>query len=196
MHEGQNAASGSRNYRWQIATAKTGRTSMATQSRYANDRVDIEAPWTKSLITYGRPWASRSSARPLARPGQNPSHAAPRHYCGAGNISPCILFDHADGMARGDSPTLSESRQASSSCPACPIVISGGAPGAAPARATASSSGFPFICPGIQAYLPFMDEEYWSGKPNKQVKIYDPHEVGTAGGLTGARPAGGKCVPP
>ena len=34
----------------------------------------------------------------------------------------------------------------------------------------------PFICPGIQAYLPFMDEEYWSGKPNKQVKIYDPHK--------------------
>ena len=34
----------------------------------------------------------------------------------------------------------------------------------------------PFICPGIQAYLPFMGEEYWSGKPNKQVKIYDPHK--------------------
>ena len=34
----------------------------------------------------------------------------------------------------------------------------------------------PFICPGIQVYLPFMDEEYWSGTPNKQVKIYDPHE--------------------
>ena len=27
----------------------------------------------------------------------------------------------------------------------------------------------PFICPGVQAYLPFMDEEYWSGKPNKHV---------------------------
>ena len=34
----------------------------------------------------------------------------------------------------------------------------------------------PFICPGVQAYLPFMDEEYWSGKPNKHVKVYDPHE--------------------
>lgn len=34
----------------------------------------------------------------------------------------------------------------------------------------------PFICPGIQTYLPFMDEEYWSGKPNKQVKIYDQHK--------------------
>lgn len=34
----------------------------------------------------------------------------------------------------------------------------------------------PFICPGIQAYLPFMDEEYWSDTPDKHVKIYDPHE--------------------
>lgn len=34
----------------------------------------------------------------------------------------------------------------------------------------------PFICPGVQVYLPFMDEEYWSGKPNKYVKVYDPHE--------------------
>ena len=34
----------------------------------------------------------------------------------------------------------------------------------------------PFICPGVQAYLPFMDEEYWSGKPNKHVKVYGPHE--------------------
>lgn len=33
--------------------------------------------------------------------GQNPSHTAPRHYCGAGKIPPCILFDHADVMARG-----------------------------------------------------------------------------------------------
>ena len=33
-----------------------------------------------------------------------------------------------------------------------------------------------FICPGVQAYLPFMDEEYWSGKPNKHVTVYDPHE--------------------
>ena len=34
----------------------------------------------------------------------------------------------------------------------------------------------PFICPGVQAYLPFMDEEYWSGTPNKHVKVYDPRE--------------------
>ena len=34
----------------------------------------------------------------------------------------------------------------------------------------------PFICPGIQAYLPFMDEEYWSDTPDKHAKIYDPHE--------------------
>ena len=34
----------------------------------------------------------------------------------------------------------------------------------------------PFICPGVQAYLPFMDEEYWSGTPNKHVKVYKPHE--------------------
>ena len=34
----------------------------------------------------------------------------------------------------------------------------------------------PFICPGVQAYLPFMDEEYWSGTPNKHVKVYEPHE--------------------
>lgn len=34
----------------------------------------------------------------------------------------------------------------------------------------------PFICPGIQAYLPFMDEEYWSDTPDKHTKIYDPHE--------------------
>ena len=34
----------------------------------------------------------------------------------------------------------------------------------------------PFICSGVQAYLPFMDEEYWSDTPNKQVKIYDPHK--------------------
>lgn len=34
----------------------------------------------------------------------------------------------------------------------------------------------PFICPGIQAYLPFMDEEYRSDTPDKHVKIYDPHE--------------------
>ena len=34
----------------------------------------------------------------------------------------------------------------------------------------------PFICPGVQAYLPFMDEECWSGTPNKHVKVYDPRE--------------------
>lgn len=34
----------------------------------------------------------------------------------------------------------------------------------------------PTLCPGIQAYLPFMDEEYWSDTPDKHVKIYDPHE--------------------
>ena len=34
----------------------------------------------------------------------------------------------------------------------------------------------PFICPGVEAYLPFMDEEYWSDTPDKHVKIYDPHE--------------------
>lgn len=34
----------------------------------------------------------------------------------------------------------------------------------------------PFICPGIQAYLPFMDEEYWSDTPDKHVKVYDPRE--------------------
>lgn len=34
----------------------------------------------------------------------------------------------------------------------------------------------PFICPGVQAYLPFMDEEYWSSTPGKHVKVYNPHE--------------------
>lgn len=34
----------------------------------------------------------------------------------------------------------------------------------------------PFICPGVQAYLPFMDEEYWSDTPGKHVKVYNPHE--------------------
>ena len=34
----------------------------------------------------------------------------------------------------------------------------------------------PFICPGVQAYLPFMEEEYWSDTPDKHVKIYDPNE--------------------
>ncbi|RHC92904.1 hypothetical protein [Collinsella sp. AM34-10] len=34
----------------------------------------------------------------------------------------------------------------------------------------------PFICSGVQAYLPFMDEEYWSDTPDKHVKFYDPHE--------------------
>lgn len=34
----------------------------------------------------------------------------------------------------------------------------------------------PFICPGIQAYLPFMDEEYWSDTSDTYVKTYDPHE--------------------
>lgn len=34
----------------------------------------------------------------------------------------------------------------------------------------------PFICPGIQAYLPFMDEEYWSDSPGKHAKVYAPHD--------------------
>lgn len=46
----------------------------------------------------------------------------------------------------------------------------------------------PFICPGVQAYLPFMDEEYWSGKPNKHVKVYLPARMGTAQGLSRASP--------
>lgn len=52
----------------------------------------------------------------------------------------------------------------------------------------------PFICPGIQAYLPFMDEEYWSGKPNKQVKIYD-RISGHSSRTDRSEPAGGKRIP-
>lgn len=53
----------------------------------------------------------------------------------------------------------------------------------------------PFICPGVQAYLPFMDEEYWSGKPNKHVKVYGPHEWAQLR-IEPSEPSDGKHVPP
>ncbi|MFR7732875.1 MAG: hypothetical protein ACLU7D_05590 [Collinsella sp.] len=51
----------------------------------------------------------------------------------------------------------------------------------------------PFICPGIQAYLPFMDERVLGAHARQAHKIWT-HRVGATGDRLG-RPAGGKCVP-
>lgn len=77
-------------------------------------------------------------------------------------------------MAR-DSPTLSESGKPRRRLSGMPTVISE-AHLEQRQRERLQQQRIPFICPGVQAYLPFMDEEYWSGKPNKHVKVYDPHE--------------------
>ena len=112
----------------------------------------------------------RDIRQTLARPGQNPPHAPSRHHGDASGIPSRLVFNYADVMARGAPRPQAhpgEPRQVIRHADRHIRDASG---------ATTARQRIPFICPGIQAYLPFMDEEYWSGKPNKQVKIYDPHK--------------------
>lgn len=116
----------------------------------------------------------RDIRQTLARPGQNPPHAPSRHHGDASGIPSRLVFNYADVMARGAPRPQAhpgEPRQVIRHA----TVISETHLGRRQ-RERLQRQRIPFICPGIQAYLPFMDEEYWSGKPNKQVKIYDPHK--------------------
>ena len=108
----------------------------------------------KSLITYGRPWASRYPPD-LGQIGTKfiPRYAPPSQSLPDLKRVQASLVE-LSGIPVVISETHLEQRQ----------------------RDRLQAQRIPFICSNIQAYLPFMDEEYWSGKPNKQVKIYDPHK--------------------
>lgn len=114
---------------------------------------------------------SRDNCYPLAGSAQNSSHATTRHHSHAGNVSWRLIFDDANGML----PDLKRVQASLVELSGIPVVISETHLEQCQ-RDRLQAQRIPFICPDIQAYLPFMDEEYWSGKPNKQVKIYDPHK--------------------
>ena len=85
-----------------------------------------------------------------------------------------VSFDHADVMACG-APRPKRIQASLVELSGMPTVISE-TNLERRQRERRQRQRIPFICPGIQAYLPFMDEEYWSDTPDKHVKIYDPHE--------------------
>lgn len=127
---------------------------------------ELDYLWeTLGLEISARPWPDRDKIHPTLRPAITVMQAEYRHA----SFLMMRMAWHAT------LPDLKRVQASLVELSSIPVVISE-THLEQRQRDRLQAQRIPFICPGIQAYLPFMDEEYWSGKPNKQVKIYDPHE--------------------
>lgn len=127
---------------------------------------ELDYLWeTLGLEISARPWPDRDKIHPTLRPAITVMQAEYRH-------ASFLMMRTSWHAALPDLKRIQASLVELSSIP---VVISE-THLEQRQRDRLQAQRIPFICPGIQAYLPFMDEECWSGTPNKQVKIYDPHQ--------------------
>lgn len=160
VHEGQNAASGSR----QPLADSTAKTIAPGNTIEVSKELDYL--WeTLGLEITADLWPERDKIHPTLRPAITVVQAKYRRA----SFLIMRMSWHA-GL-----PDLKRIQASLVELSGMPTVISE-AHLEQRQRERLQQQRIPFICPGVQAYLPFMDEEYWSGKPNKHVKVYDPHE--------------------